>query len=168
MDTALKTLAQHLAQYASYHRNLRNVITHIVGIPIIVISAAALLARLTVDINGITVSAAMLLAAASILFYLRLEIGLGLIMAALMTGSALLGHEIAALPTVQWLLIGIGGFVLGWIIQFIGHYFEGRKPAFVDDLSGLAIGPLFITVEVLFMLGLRRDLREAMQQHPQR
>lgn len=160
----MKTLAQHLAQYASYHRNTRNVITHIVGIPIIVISVAALLAKLTLDVNGITLSAAMLMAAASILFYLRLDIGLGLIMAVLMTGSVIIGTEVAALPTAQWLMVSIGSFVVGWIIQFIGHYFEGRKPAFVDDLSGLAIGPLFVTVEVLFMLGLRRDLREAMQQ----
>ncbi len=160
----MKTLVQHLAQYASYHRNMRNVITHIVGIPIIVVSVAALLAKLTLEVNGVTLSAAMLMAAASILFYLRLDIGLGLIMAVLMSGSVIIGTEVAALPMAQWLVISVGSFVVGWIIQFIGHYFEGRKPAFVDDLSGLAIGPLFVTVEVLFMLGLRRDLREAMQQ----
>lgn len=160
----MKTLVQHLAQYASYHRNMRNVITHIVGIPIIVVSVAALLARLTLDVNGVTLSAAMVMAAANILFYLRLDIGLGLIMAVLMSGSVMIGTDVAALPTAQWLLISVGSFVVGWIIQFIGHYFEGRKPAFVDDISGLAIGPLFVTVEVLFMLGLRRDLREAMQQ----
>ena len=160
----MKTLVQHLAQYASYHRNMRNVITHIVGIPIIVVSVAALLAKLTLDVNGVTLSAAMVMAAASILFYLRLDIGLGLLMAVLMIGSVIIGTEVAALPTAQWLMISVGSFVVGWIIQFIGHYFEGRKPAFVDDLSGLAIGPLFVTVEVLFMLGLRRDLREAMQQ----
>lgn len=160
----MKTLVQHLAQYASYHRNMRNVITHIVGIPIIVVSVAALLAKLTLEVNGVTLSAAMVMAAASILFYLRLDIGLGLLMAVLMIGSVIIGTEVAALPTMQWLVISVGSFVVGWIIQFIGHYFEGRKPAFVDDLSGLAIGPLFVTVEVLFMLGLRRDLREAMQQ----
>lgn len=160
----MKTLVQHLAQYASYHRNMRNVITHIVGIPIIVVSVAALLAKLTLDVNGVTLSAAMVMAAASILFYLRLDIGLGLLMAVLMIGSVIIGTEVAALPTAQWLMISVGSFVVGWIIQFIGHYFEGRKPAFVDDLSGLAIGPLFVTVEMLFMLGLRRDLREAMQQ----
>lgn len=160
----MKTLVQHLAQYASYHRNMRNVVTHIVGIPIIVVSVAALLAKLTLEVNGVTLSAAMVMAAASILFYLRLDIGLGLLMAVLMIGSVIIGTEVAALPTMQWLVISVGSFVVGWIIQFIGHYFEGRKPAFVDDLSGLAIGPLFVTVEVLFMLGLRRDLREAMQQ----
>lgn len=163
----MKTLVQHLAQYASYHRNPRNVITHIIGIPIIVISVAALLAKLALTVYGVTLSAAMALAAASIVFYLRLDIGLGLIMAALMTGSVVIGTQIAALPTQEWLLISVGSFVVGWIIQFIGHYFEGRKPAFVDDMSGLAIGPLFVTAEVLFLLGLRRELRDAMLQDQQ-
>lgn len=163
----MKTLVQHLAQYASYHRNPPNVISHIIGIPIIVISVSALLAKLSLTVNGVTLSAAMALAAASIVFYLRLDIGLGLIMAALMTGSVVIGTQIAALPTQGWLLISVGSFVVGWIIQFIGHYFEGRKPAFVDDLSGLAIGPLFVTAEVLFLLGLRRELRDAMLQDQQ-
>ena len=49
-------------------------------------------------------------------------------------------------------------FVFGWILQFIGHYFEGKKPAFVDDLVGLIIGPLYVTVELLFLMGFYKDL----------
>ena len=30
--------------------------------------------------------------------------------------------------------------LLGWAIQFVGHYWEGRKPAFADDLVGLLVG----------------------------
>jgi len=50
--------------------------------------------------------------------------------------------------------------VIGWIIQFVGHYYEGRKPAFVDDLTGLVIGPLFLVAETAFALGLRVKLRD--------
>ena len=49
-------------------------------------------------------------------------------------------------------------FLLGWTFQFVGHYFEGRKPAFVDDLAGLLVGPMFVTAEVLFALGLCQPL----------
>ncbi|MDI9730509.1 DUF962 domain-containing protein, partial [Stutzerimonas stutzeri] len=48
-------------------------------------------------------------------------------------------------------------------MQFVGHYFEGRKPAFVDDLSGLIIGPLFVAAELGLMLGLREPLRLAIE-----
>ena len=56
-------------------------------------------------------------------------------------------------------------FLLGWVIQFVGHYFEGRKPAFVDDLSGLIVGPLFLVAEAAFAMGLARETREAMGAH---
>jgi uncharacterized membrane protein YGL010W len=54
--------------------------------------------------------------------------------------------------------------VVGWIFQFIGHYYEGRKPAFVDDITGLAIGPLFVVTEALFMLGLCSTLKAQVEQ----
>ncbi len=62
-----------------------------------------------------------------------------------------------------WLSTGIGLFVVGWIIQFVGHYYEGRKPAFVDDLSGLIVGPLFVVAELAFLLGLRKALKQAIE-----
>jgi uncharacterized membrane protein YGL010W len=43
--------------------------------------------------------------------------------------------------------------VLGWVIQFVGHYYEGKKPAFVDDIMGLLQGPLFLLAEGLFVVG---------------
>jgi uncharacterized membrane protein YGL010W len=49
---------------------------------------------------------------------------------------------------------GLGLFFIGWLIQFIGHYFEGKKPAFVDDVVGLLVGPMFVVGEVLMWAGL--------------
>jgi uncharacterized membrane protein YGL010W len=54
--------------------------------------------------------------------------------------------------------------VIGWVFQFIGHVaYEHRKPAFVDDVIGLLIGPLFVLAEALFGLGWRPRLREAIE-----
>jgi uncharacterized membrane protein YGL010W len=60
--------------------------------------------------------------------------------------------------TASWLAWGVGSFVIGWVIQFIGHWYEGRKPAFVDDLVGLLVGPMFVTAEAMFMLGWNKPL----------
>ena len=50
------------------------------------------------------------------------------------------------------------------MFQFIKHMrYERRKPAFVDDIIGLLIGPLFILVELLFGLGLMRELHDAIE-----
>jgi uncharacterized membrane protein YGL010W len=69
-------------------------------------------------------------------------------------------QPIAAMPFTSWLTIGVGVFVFGWVLQFIGHYFEGKKPAFVDDLVGLIIGPLYVTAELLFLMGFYKNLEQ--------
>jgi uncharacterized membrane protein YGL010W len=50
-------------------------------------------------------------------------------------------------------------FTVGWAIQFLGHRFEGMKPAFYDDVAQLLIGPLFVCAEVFFLLGAKPRLR---------
>ena len=62
-----------------------------------------------------------------------------------------------------WLAWGIGFFVVGWIIQFVDHWYEGRKPAFVDDVVGLLVGPMFVTAEILFALGWKKPLLEEIE-----
>jgi uncharacterized membrane protein YGL010W len=34
----------------------------------------------------------------------------------------------------------LGLFVFGWILQFIGHYFEGKPPEFFKDWRFLFVG----------------------------
>lgn len=152
----MKTITDHLADYAAYHRDRRNIATHLIGIPMIVIALQILLSRPHWAFDGWFLSPALIVAVVASFFYLRLDRPLGLLMAVLLALTVILGVQIAALSTALWLSWGIGLFVVGWIFQFIGHYFEGRKPAFVDDIMGLAIGPLFVVAEVVFMLGLKK------------
>jgi uncharacterized membrane protein YGL010W len=36
--------------------------------------------------------------------------------------------------------IALGLFAIGWILQFIGHYFEGKPPEFLKDWRFLFVG----------------------------
>lgn len=36
-----------------------------------------------------------------------------------------------------------GLFVLGWILQIVGHFFEGKPPAFFSNPIYLLIGPFW-------------------------
>lgn len=89
---------------------------------------------------------------------------MGAVMAAVFALGLDVALHTASLATGAWLAWGLGLFLLGWGLQFLGHYFEGRKPAFVDDIIGLVIGPLFVLAEVAFLLGLRRDVEAAIEQ----
>lgn len=160
----MKSLVDHLSQYAAYHRDPRNIASHFIGIPLIFVAVAVLLSRPGWPMGAVLVSPALLVAVASAWFYLRLEIRLGVLMTALLGLAVWLGQMLAAQSTSVWLGSGLGMFVVGWVIQFVGHYYEGRKPAFVDDLTGLIVGPLFVVVEAGFLLGLRGELKRAIEE----
>lgn len=159
----MKTLVDQLAQYGAYHRDRRNILTHFVGIPMIVVAVTVLLARPTVTLGGLAVSPALIVAALTTLYYLRLDLRYGVVMGGFLALSVAFAHGVAEGATATWLATGVGLFVVGWVLQFIGHYFEGRKPAFVDDLMGLIIGPLFVVAEAGFTLGLRPEVRAAVE-----
>ncbi|GAB7539027.1 Mpo1 family 2-hydroxy fatty acid dioxygenase [Burkholderia sp. 3C] len=167
----MKTLVDQLANYAAYHRDTRNIVTHLFGIPMIVAAVAVLLSRPAAGaLAGVALSPALVMAVAAALYYLRLDLRFGAAMSVLLALTLWLGQALAAERTGVWLAAGIGLFVAGWVIQFVGHAFEGRKPAFVDDVIGLAIGPLFVVAELAFHAGLRREVRDAIERRvgPQR
>ena len=160
----VKTLTDHLATYASYHRDRRNVATHFVGIPLIVLGIVVLLSRPTFNLAGLPLSPAIVLTGLALAYYFALDLFFALVRTALFARALWLGVWSATLPTPIWSAIGVGGFFIGWVIQFIGHVYEGRKPAFFDDIASLLIGPLFVVAEAMFLLGLLGGLRSAIEE----
>jgi uncharacterized membrane protein YGL010W len=155
----MRSATELLIQYAHYHRDRRNIATHFVGIPMIVFAIGVLLARASFTVGGLTLTAAWVAAAAVTVWYLmRGRLDLALAVSAATWLLVALAHQVAGGSTGEWLAWGLGTFVVGWVLQFIGHYYEGRKPAFVDDLVGLLVGPMFVTAEALFALGWGREL----------
>jgi uncharacterized membrane protein YGL010W len=163
----MKSVAENLTQYAAYHRDRRNILTHFAGIPMIVF--AILLALWTVplpgDSPGAPVTLGCALAIAAGLYYLWLDRPLGLAMAvALFVMCAVaseMTHRLGTGPSLAW---AAGLFVAGWALQFLGHRFEGMKPAFFDDAKQLLIGPLFVCAEIFFLLGAHAKLRRYIEE----
>jgi uncharacterized membrane protein YGL010W len=159
----MKTLTDHLAQYAAYHRDPRNIGTHVVGVPMILLAVVTLLSVPVAMVGVVPVSAATLITLAACIFYLRLDRRFGAVMTLLLLLTLVAAHWLAGLSTANWLWAGIGLFVMGWAVQFLGHYFEGKKPAFVDDLMGLLIAPLFLVAEAAFLCHMRLEEKAAIE-----
>ncbi|HEY0858419.1 MAG TPA: Mpo1-like protein [Albitalea sp.] len=160
----MRNATELMVQYAAYHRDRRNITTHFIGIPLIVFAIGVLLARPSFQVGGLLLTPAWILWAASAVWYLtRGNLVLGAAVSAATGILILLAQPLAAGSTAAWLTWGIGIFILGWVLQFIGHYYEGRKPAFVDDLVGLLVGPMFVTGEMLFSLGWCKPLLEEIE-----
>ena len=159
----MKSGLDQLSKYAEYHRDRRNIATHLVGVPMIVFAVIVLLSRPSFEVAGLVLTPAWIVLVVSGIYYLMLDAGLGLTLAAIMAAMTWAAGQVAGMGTATWLITGIGMFVVGWIIQFIGHYYEGRKPAFVDDIIGLMIGPLFVWAEIVFALGMKQEMLKAIE-----
>jgi len=59
----------------------------------------------------------------------------------------------------------LGLHVASWVAQFVGHgKFEGRKPALLDNIfQAFFLAPLFVWLELLFMVGYRPDLQQRLE-----
>jgi uncharacterized membrane protein YGL010W len=154
----MRNATELLVQYARYHRDRRNIGTHMFGVPLIVFAIGVLLGRVSFEVGGTGLTLGWVAFGLAAAWYLSRDLVLGLATSAAVGFLVALAHLVTGAPFGQWLAWGLGSFVLGWIIQFVGHYYEGRKPAFVDDLIGLMVGPMFLTAEVMFSLGWNRRL----------
>jgi uncharacterized membrane protein YGL010W len=159
----MKTLNDQLSNYAAYHRDRRNILTHFIGIPMIVLAVVVLLARPAFEVAGLSLTPATLAVIIATLYYLRLDLRYGVAMGLLLAACLAFASATAGLSTGAWATLGVGLFVVGWVIQFVGHIYEGRKPAFVDDVMGLIIGPLFVVAELAFLMGLRREVEAVVE-----
>jgi len=136
-------LQAHFSDYGSFHRTPGNKACHYVGIPLIVLTLFALLARVPLfELGGFTFTLAEALIVVTTAYYLTLDVAL----AVMMLGASIL---LAAAGRLLPVPAAVALFVIGWVFQFIGHYvYEKKSPAFYRNLAHLLVGPLWILAKV--------------------
>jgi uncharacterized membrane protein YGL010W len=162
-ETAMPTnahpwIVDQAAMYTAYHRDHRNVMTHVVGVPAIVF-AIVVLARLM----PIPFLAEALVIGFAI-FYVRMQALAGALTAAGLVLALMISGGIASLGTAALWIAFVVFFVGGWIIQLVGHsLYEGRRPALADNLLQIFVAPMFLVFEALFATGRMLDLRDEIE-----
>ena len=130
------TKTELYAEYGSYHADPRNRLCHAFGIPLIVLGVLSLLASVHLGPVDLAIPVAVL----ALIYY-----------ATVSPRGALVSLVIfAALYVVAVHLtwpFGLAAFLIGWIFQLVGHRMEGNKPKFLENLTYLAIGPLYFFEE---------------------
>jgi uncharacterized membrane protein YGL010W len=150
--------------YAAYHQDARNKATHFVGVPLIMLAILVPLSWLEFELFGLHITGAMLLSAAVLAYYFVLDVPLALAMLAVIVVLIALAEWIAGLGTAAGWTGFAALFVGGWILQLVGHAFEGRRPALVDNFFQIFVAPIFLAAEAVFALGYRQALRQAVEE----
>jgi uncharacterized membrane protein YGL010W len=158
----MKPLADQMASYGAYHNDETNKAIHSLFVPLIVWSTMGLLALPgAVDVGGLRVTLAHVATVAALAYYLRVDYAYGVALAVLFT--VLLTTSLQVMQSAGSLALPFFGavFVLSWAAQIVGHiFFEGRRPAFVDNVLQVFTAPMFVMAEWGFTLGLRKALQD--------
>jgi uncharacterized membrane protein YGL010W len=156
----MASLREQLESYGAYHRDPRNKLTHFVGVPLVTFSIFLVLSWFRfVGAPELPITGATLFFLVVFGYYLRLDWPVALLQAPFNLLLLWLADRAALLPLGQSITVFFITFVLGWAFQLLGHAIEGRRPALADNLLQIFNAPLFLTAEVLFLLGKRQDLR---------
>ena len=163
----MKTLEQQMAFYAAYHRNRWNKATHFIGVPLIIFAILIPMAWLRLPAGpgliGFELNCALLFAAAVLAYYFVLDVPLALAMTAFIAPLLWCADQVARLPWQTGLAVFAAAFIGGWVLQLVGHGFEGRRPALADNLFQVFVAPIFLAAEMAFALGLRHETRDKVE-----
>lgn len=160
----MKTLEEQMSFYLRYHRNPKNKLTHYFGVPLIMFSLFVLLGLVRLQIGEVSITAASVLAIAVLAYYFRLDAVLAVAMTLFTAVLLIAANRVCTLGTTAALSVFAVTFVGGWILQLVGHAFEGRKPALVDNFFQVLIAPIFLMAELFFALGYKREVAERVEQ----
>ena len=140
---ATRRVDQLLAHYEASHRNPTNEIIHFIAIPLIMLSLVGMLFALHPWV-------AYAFVAASMVYYA----GLSVVFLVSMALVSALAFVIVFAMGPRVLPISVAMFVSAWIMQFVGHKMEGKKPSFFEDIQYLWVGPLFVLSKLFEKIGV--------------
>ncbi|MHB1870004.1 MAG: Mpo1 family 2-hydroxy fatty acid dioxygenase [Steroidobacteraceae bacterium] len=136
-----KTVDEWLTEYSHSHRHPINRALHTVCVPAILFAIVALL--WSSRIAGVRAAYVLMILVAP--FYLHLGARAAAVMALQLGVCIVVLYVWPAGIALRPAAIGL--FVLAWIGQFIGHAIEGRRPKFLQDLTFMLIGPLWVVLK---------------------
>lgn len=147
-----------LSQYGESHQNKTNKLIHWICVPLIYLSVIGLLWCVKLGdtlVLSTQLNLAMVITPLVMFYYFRLNFKLaaGMLAMTLISFSVSEAIELVAVGRLWMVMLGI--FVFSWILQFIGHGIEGKKPSFAEDLQFFLIGPAWILGALYRALGIR-------------
>ncbi|MDF2152234.1 Mpo1-like protein [Vibrio sp. CAU 1672] len=140
----MRALSEWLKDYSKSHQNPINQRIHTIAVPGIYLSVVGLIWSVPqIPLFGFQLNWVWIAVIPTWVFYYRLSLSVFLMMLGYTLSCIALIWclEILVLPV---LYISMVLFGVLWMLQFIGHKIEGKKPSFFEDLQFLLIGPVWV------------------------
>ncbi len=154
----MATIQALLDEYGESHQNKTNKIIHWICVPAIVWSVVALLWSIPFPdgfgLGGYPLNWAIVVLVLAQIYYFSKSWSLGFGLLLVNLAMLWLAHWVAVNVATPLWMVGVAVFVVAWIVQFIGHYVEGKRPSFFKDVQFLLVGPAWLLSAVYRKLGL--------------
>ncbi len=138
----MRQIERLLSRYSESHQNRTNVAIHAIAVPSIFFVTVGLIWSIpTPDwLAQFNVNWAHVAIIPMLYYYFMLSGPIGAAMT-LLSFATLGGIRLLEYYGVSVWQFCLALFVIMWILQFIGHKIEGKKPSFFEDIRFLLIGP---------------------------
>ena len=158
----MKSFIEQAQFYATYHQKPITRYTHLIGVPLIIFSLMIFLGFFHLIVPGVLdTTLASIATAALLIYYFYLNWRLALVLTPVFIILLWIADLVSwAGPTRSALWTFIITFILGWALQLIGHFIEGKRPAFMDNVWQALVAPLFLAADLFFMTGRMPGLHE--------
>lgn len=161
----MRSFIEQAQFYAAYHQKSLTRSSHFIGIPLLIFSLMIFLGFFHLVVPGVMdLSFAEIATVVLLVYYYylnwRLAMPLTVILLILLWLANLVSRHG---PDSVSLWTFIITFVLAWIVQLVGHFIEGKRPALMDNLWQALIAPLFLIAEVFFLAGYLQDLKQQIE-----
>mgnify|MGYP001128642172 CR=1 FL=1 len=152
----MRQIDKLLSQYGESHQNKTNILIHGIAVPSIFFVTIGLIYLIPVPdfIARFDVTFAHILAIPMLMYYFKLSGPIGAAMT-LLTLGVFGGINLLETMGVSVLWFSVTLFVAMWILQFVGHKVEGKKPSFFEDLRFLLVGPAWWWMHLLKRLNIQ-------------
>jgi uncharacterized membrane protein YGL010W len=144
-----------LNEYGESHKNKTNILIHAVAVPTIYFVTLALIWSIPTlaVMDYFAVTWAHITVIPILYYYFRLSGPIGAAMT-LLSILSFFGIKLLVAVDISVWQFSIALFVIMWILQFVGHNIEGKKPSFLKDLQFLLVGPAWWWVHWLKRLDI--------------
>ena len=138
----MRQIESLITEYGESHQNKTNILIHAIAVPSIYFVTIGLIWSIPTPgfIEFFDVTWAHVLAIPVLYYYFSLSGAIGAAMT-LLTISVFAGIHVLVLNNIVVWQFSLILFVIMWVLQFVGHHIEGKKPSFFKDLQFLLIGP---------------------------
>lgn len=143
----MKTAQQWFSEYGQSHQNPINKAIHWLAVPLIYLSVIGLLWQIPMPFAVFAeqqITWPLVLVLPVLMFYFNLSFAIGLGMTILTGVAVLLIRWYETNFSFEVWQISLLLFIVMWVLQFIGHKIEGKKPSFFQDVQFLLIGPAWL------------------------